>query len=106
MRTQAIQVRAAEPADHTVIRDILRNAYGQYTPDICQVWKPFRRPLDLDGTLATAALVAVVDDAIAGYAAFTRTPPYRDSVGHRAGPGDAVSRWIPPSGATASPRRC
>jgi GNAT superfamily N-acetyltransferase len=73
MRTQAIRVRAAEPADHTVIRDILRNAYGQYTHDILPaVWKPFLADLvDLDRHSRDGQLlVAVVDDAIAGYAAF------------------------------------
>ena len=73
MRTQAIRVRAAEPADHGVIRDILRNGYGQYTHDISSAaWKPFLADLlDLDRHSRNGQLlVAVVDDAIAGYAAF------------------------------------
>jgi GNAT superfamily N-acetyltransferase len=73
MRTQAIRVRAAEPADHTVIRRILHSAYAQYTHDISPaVWKPFLADLlDLDRhSVNGQLLVAVVDDAIAGYAAF------------------------------------
>jgi GNAT superfamily N-acetyltransferase len=78
MRTQAIRVRPAEPADHPVIRDILRTAYRQYTRDIAPtVWKPFLTDLlDLDrharhGQLLVAVVdEAVVDEAIVGYAAF------------------------------------
>ena len=71
--TQAIRVRAAEPADHPVIRDILRTAYGQYTHDIPPaVWRPYLADLlDLDRHARHGQLlVAVVDEAIAGYAAF------------------------------------
>lgn len=66
-------VRAAEPADHTVIRDILRTAYGQYTADIPPaVWDPYLADLlDLGQHARHGQLVvAVVDAAVAGYAAF------------------------------------
>jgi GNAT superfamily N-acetyltransferase len=67
------RVRAAEPADHTVIRDILRTAYGQYTADIPPpVWDRYLADLlDLDQHARHGQLVvAVVEEAIAGYAAF------------------------------------
>jgi GNAT superfamily N-acetyltransferase len=67
------RVRAAEPADHAMIRDILRTAYGQYSVDIPPaVWGPYLADLlDLDQHARDGRLVvAVVDEAIAGYAAF------------------------------------
>jgi GNAT superfamily N-acetyltransferase len=66
-------VRAAEPGDHPVIRDILRTAYGQYTADIpSELWCPYLADLlDLDRHARDGQLVvAVVGGAIAGYAAF------------------------------------
>jgi len=66
-------VRPAGPADHAAIRDILRAAYSQYTADIPpQVWDTdLADLLDLDRHARDGdLLVAVVDGAIAGYAAF------------------------------------
>jgi GNAT superfamily N-acetyltransferase len=66
-------VRPAGPADHAAIRDILRAAYSQYTADIPpQVWDTYLADLlDLDRHARDGdLLVAVVDGAIAGYAAF------------------------------------
>jgi len=73
MHEEAIRVRPAEPADHPVIRDILRTAYRQYTRDIpAAVWGPYLADLlDLDRHAQHGQLlVAVVDEAIVGYAAF------------------------------------
>jgi predicted N-acetyltransferase YhbS len=66
-------IRAAEPADHAAIRDILRTAYGQYTAEIpVPAWNRYLADLlDLDRHARDGQLlVAVVDGAIAGYAAF------------------------------------
>jgi GNAT superfamily N-acetyltransferase len=73
MRTNRPRVRDAGPADHAVIRDVLRTAYGQYVADIPRaVWDPYLADLlDLDRHARDGQLVvAVVDGAIAGYAAF------------------------------------
>lgn len=67
------RIRQAEPADHAAIRDLLRTAYGQYTADIPPaVWGPYLADLlDLDQhSRHGQLLVADVDGAIAGYAAF------------------------------------
>ena len=67
------RVRTAEPADHAAIRDILLTAYGQYAADIpAPVWGRYVADLlDLDQHSRHGQLVvAIVDEAIAGYASF------------------------------------
>jgi ribosomal protein S18 acetylase RimI-like enzyme len=69
----APRIRAAEAADHAVIRATLRAAYRQYSADIpAELWCPYLDDLlDLDGHARHGELlVAVVDGEIAGYAAF------------------------------------
>jgi GNAT superfamily N-acetyltransferase len=66
-------VRAAGPADHAAIREVLGAAYAQYTDDIApEVWDVYRADLlDLDRHARLGQLVvAVVGGKIAGYAAF------------------------------------
>ena len=109
MRSRPSRVRHAEPADHAVIRDILRTAYGQYTPTSRPRCGSRTSPTysTSTGTPATGSSWSRSStSAIAGYAAFYPDASVQGLGWPPAGPVAAASRWIPTSGATASPRRC